>query len=62
MHFEVAEVFEKPVSNLTVPRIISHRNYAAASQDVGHAQRQKTQVKYTRRKVFSLHYLYGTIS
>lgn len=47
MHFEVAEVFEKPVSNLTVPRIIPHRNYAAARQDVSHVQRQKQQVTYT---------------
>jgi len=45
MHFEVAEVFEKPVSNLSVPRIIPHRSYGVASQDTSHVQRQKLQVK-----------------
>ncbi|RLU22910.1 hypothetical protein DMN91_005188 [Ooceraea biroi] len=44
MHFEVAEVFEKPVSNLSVPRIIPHRSYTTASQDSSHAQRQKLPV------------------
>ncbi|XP_076671262.1 ca[2+]-channel protein alpha[[1]] subunit T isoform X2 [Andrena cerasifolii] len=43
MHFEVAEVFEKPVNTLSVPRIISQRSYAAASRDLGHAQRQRLQ-------------------
>ncbi|XP_039307104.1 voltage-dependent T-type calcium channel subunit alpha-1G isoform X4 [Solenopsis invicta] len=41
MHFEVAEVFEKPVSNLSVPRIIPHRSYATTSQDVSRVQRPK---------------------
>ncbi|EGI61013.1 Voltage-dependent T-type calcium channel subunit alpha-1G [Acromyrmex echinatior] len=44
MHFEVAEVFEKPVSNLSVPRIIPHRSYATTSQDVNRVQRQKLPV------------------
>ncbi|XP_072749340.1 ca[2+]-channel protein alpha[[1]] subunit T isoform X3 [Anoplolepis gracilipes] len=44
MHFEVAEVFEKPVSNLSVPRIIPHHSYGVASQDTSHVQRQKLQV------------------
>ncbi|KYN07935.1 Voltage-dependent T-type calcium channel subunit alpha-1G [Cyphomyrmex costatus] len=44
MHFEVAEVFEKPVSNLSVPRIIPHRSYATTSQDVSRIQRQKLPV------------------
>ncbi|KYQ53200.1 Voltage-dependent T-type calcium channel subunit alpha-1I [Trachymyrmex zeteki] len=44
MHFEVAEVFEKPVSNLSVPRIIPHRSYAITSQDVSRVQRQKLPV------------------
>lgn len=61
MHFEVAEVFEKPVSNLTVPRIIPHRSYAATSQDISHTQSQKPQVRYTRRKIFLLHYLHNVI-
>ncbi|XP_024872842.1 voltage-dependent T-type calcium channel subunit alpha-1G isoform X2 [Temnothorax curvispinosus] len=43
MHFEVAEVFEKPVSNLSVPRIISHRSYATTSQD-SRVLRQKSPV------------------
>ncbi|XP_071560720.1 ca[2+]-channel protein alpha[[1]] subunit T isoform X2 [Temnothorax nylanderi] len=43
MHFEVAEVFEKPVSNLSVPRIISHRSHATTSQD-SRVQRQKSPV------------------
>ncbi|XP_014476134.1 PREDICTED: voltage-dependent T-type calcium channel subunit alpha-1G isoform X2 [Dinoponera quadriceps] len=43
MHFEVSEVFEKPVSNLTVPRIIPHRHYAAANQTIDYVQRQKPQ-------------------
>ncbi|XP_011633278.1 voltage-dependent T-type calcium channel subunit alpha-1G-like isoform X4 [Pogonomyrmex barbatus] len=38
MHFEVAEVFEKPVSNLSVPRIIPQRSYATASQDISRVQ------------------------
>ncbi|KAK1135535.1 hypothetical protein K0M31_000121 [Melipona bicolor] len=38
MHFEVAEVFEKPVSNLSVPRIIPQR-----SRDTIHAQRLRLQ-------------------
>lgn len=51
MHFEVAEVFEKPVSNLSVPRIIPQRSYGAASRDTTiHAQRLRLQVKI----VFSL--------
>ncbi|XP_032672120.1 voltage-dependent T-type calcium channel subunit alpha-1G-like isoform X4 [Odontomachus brunneus] len=54
MHFEVAEVFEKPVSNLTVPRIIPHRNYAAASQDISHIQRQKPQASTETRENKSL--------
>lgn len=45
MHFEVAEVFEKPVSNLSVPRIIPQRNYSAASRHPTHAQRLRLQVK-----------------
>ncbi|KOC67781.1 Voltage-dependent T-type calcium channel subunit alpha-1G [Habropoda laboriosa] len=43
MHFEVAEVFEKPMSNLSVPRIIPQRSYGAARQDTTHAQRQRLQ-------------------
>ncbi|CAK9796450.1 Voltage-dependent T-type calcium channel subunit alpha-1H [Anthophora quadrimaculata] len=43
MHFEVAEVFEKPMSNLSVPRIISQRSYDAARQDTTHMQRQRLQ-------------------
>ncbi|KAF3426148.1 hypothetical protein E2986_05217 [Frieseomelitta varia] len=44
MHFEVAEVFEKPVSNLSVPRIIPQRSYGAAtSRDTIHAQRLRLQ-------------------
>ncbi|XP_043790226.1 voltage-dependent T-type calcium channel subunit alpha-1G isoform X2 [Apis laboriosa] len=42
MHFEVAEVFEKPVSNLSVPRIIPQHSYGT-SRDVIHVQRQKLQ-------------------
>lgn len=45
MHFEVAEVFEKPVSNLSVPRIIPQHNYDATSRDITHVQRQRLQVK-----------------
>lgn len=45
MHFEVAEVFEKPVSNLSVPRIIPQHSYDATSRDVTHVQRQRLQVK-----------------
>ncbi|XP_076629158.1 ca[2+]-channel protein alpha[[1]] subunit T isoform X2 [Colletes latitarsis] len=41
MHFEVAEVFEKPVSNLSVPRIISQHTYGTANRD--HVQRQRLQ-------------------
>ncbi|XP_026299337.1 voltage-dependent T-type calcium channel subunit alpha-1G isoform X4 [Apis mellifera] len=43
MHFEVAEVFEKPVSNLSVPRIIPQHNYDATSRDITHVQRQRLQ-------------------
>ncbi|XP_061937482.1 voltage-dependent T-type calcium channel subunit alpha-1G isoform X5 [Apis cerana] len=43
MHFEVAEVFEKPVSNLSVPRIIPQHSYDATSRDVTHVQRQRLQ-------------------
>nr|XP_034187863.1 voltage-dependent T-type calcium channel subunit alpha-1G isoform X2 [Osmia lignaria] len=43
MHFEVVEVFEKSMSNLSVPRIISQRNYDAASRDINHAQRKRLQ-------------------
>jgi len=45
MHFEVAEVFEKPVSNLSVPRIIPHRSHTSVSQDSSHAQRYKLPVR-----------------
>jgi len=45
MHFEVAEVFEKPVSNLSVPRIISHHSHTSVSQDPSHAQRYKLPVR-----------------
>ncbi|XP_076162993.1 ca[2+]-channel protein alpha[[1]] subunit T isoform X2 [Ptiloglossa arizonensis] len=44
MHFEVAEVFEKPVSNLSVPRIISQHSYSTISRDLSHAQHQRLQV------------------
>lgn len=50
MHFEVAEVFEKPVSNLSVPRIIPHRSYGVASQDPSHVQHQKLQVITTETR------------
>ncbi|XP_076301495.1 ca[2+]-channel protein alpha[[1]] subunit T isoform X2 [Lasioglossum baleicum] len=45
MHFEVAEVFEKPVSNLSVPRIISQHSYGPAARDAtsGLPQRQRLQ-------------------
>ncbi|KAK9301586.1 hypothetical protein QLX08_006035 [Tetragonisca angustula] len=44
MHFEVAEVFEKPVSNLSVPRIIPQRSYGAAtSRDTIYAHRLRLQ-------------------
>ena len=45
MHFEVAEVFEKSVSNLSVPRIIPQCNYSAANRHATHAQRLRLQVK-----------------
>ncbi|XP_050464943.1 voltage-dependent T-type calcium channel subunit alpha-1G isoform X6 [Cataglyphis hispanica] len=54
MHFEVAEVFEKPVSNLSVPRIIPHRSYGVASQDTSHVQHQKLQVTTETRENKSL--------
>ncbi|XP_076757109.1 ca[2+]-channel protein alpha[[1]] subunit T [Xylocopa sonorina] len=43
MHFEVAEVFEKPASNLSVPRIIPQRSYCAAARDANYVQRQRLQ-------------------
>nr|XP_031829681.1 voltage-dependent T-type calcium channel subunit alpha-1G isoform X6 [Nomia melanderi]XP_031829682.1 voltage-dependent T-type calcium channel subunit alpha-1G isoform X6 [Nomia melanderi]XP_031829683.1 voltage-dependent T-type calcium channel subunit alpha-1G isoform X6 [Nomia melanderi] len=43
MHFEVAEVFEKPVSNLSVPRIIPQHGYGPATRDPGQLQRQRLQ-------------------
>ncbi|KOX72817.1 Voltage-dependent T-type calcium channel subunit alpha-1G [Melipona quadrifasciata] len=49
MHFEVAEVFEKPVSNLSVPRIIPQR-----SRDTIHAQRLRLQATSDRQENKSL--------
>ncbi|XP_017887476.1 voltage-dependent T-type calcium channel subunit alpha-1G isoform X3 [Ceratina calcarata] len=41
MHFEVTEVFEKPVNNLSVPRIIPQRSRYTPDRDAAPVQRQR---------------------
>lgn len=47
MHFEVAEVFEKPVSNLSVPRIISQHSYVPVTRDTTGLQQQRQRLQAT---------------
>ncbi|KAG7209645.1 hypothetical protein KM043_011292 [Ampulex compressa] len=53
MHFEVAEVFEKPVSNLSVPRIIPQRRYVA-NHEASPPQRERLQATSEERENISL--------
>ncbi|KAI4492631.1 hypothetical protein M0804_002422 [Polistes exclamans] len=50
MHFEVTEVFEKPVCNLSVPRIIPHRIYEMENQEAIPQESQYLRVTTSNNK------------
>ncbi|KAL2717782.1 voltage-dependent T-type calcium channel subunit alpha-1G isoform X1 [Vespula squamosa] len=54
MHFEVTEVFEKPVCNLSVPRIIPRRIYAMETQEAIPPESQYLRVTSSNKENKSL--------